>query len=288
MTTMTSKPATARWRGSTAGRAGTPIAWGALARRVGTATAVLTVSLTLLILTWAATSAAFGLPFLFPGPGDVAQAFVSAVENGKLLTAVQASLGRIAAGFAIGCSLGIVLGLVLGASPVLREVASPLVTFFRFVPPLAWFAPALVLFGAGEASMIALIVYTSVFVVAMSTLEGGARVSLDLQRMAGVAGASWWQRLAWVTLPASLPYVFAGMRIAMGNAFMTVVSAEMLGASAGLGVIVNTGMISTRIPDVFVAIAALGILGLAFDRLFVLLINTVGRRFREQAGSAVA
>lgn len=262
--------------------------WKALSRRSAASAGLFGGSLVILIATWALASAAFGMPFLFPGPTDVLDAFTTAIGDGSLLDATLASLTRIVTGFVIGSALGTALGLVLVGSAVAREILSPFITFFRFVPPLAWFAPVLVWFGAGETSMVVLIVYTSVFVVAMNTLEGGTRVPADMQRMAGAAGASWWQRLAWVTLPASVPYIFAGMRVAMGNAFMTVVSAEMLGASTGLGVIVNTGMITTRIPDVFVAIFALGILGLLFDRLFVLLVNTVGRRFRENADTATA
>jgi len=260
----------------------------ALLRRAAVGTAVLGSSLAVLLVVWALAADAFGMPFLFPGPVDVADALGEAVSDGLLLTAVGASLARIAAGFAIGSALGVTLGLVLGLSPVARGLLSPVITFFRFVPPLAWFAPVLVWFGAGESAMVVLIVYTGVFVVALSTLEGTSRIPVDMLRMAGAAGASWWQRLLWVTLPATLPSIFAGMRVAVGTSFMTVVSAEMLGAPEGLGVIVNTGMITTRIPDVFVAILALGLLGLLCDRVFVLLVNTVGRRFREHADAVVA
>lgn len=260
----------------------------ALLRRAAVGTATIASSLVVLLLLWELAADAFGMPFLFPGPLDVAEAIGEAVSDGVLATSVVASLRRILTGFALGSLVGVALGLVLGLSRPARGMLSPIITFFRFVPPLAWFAPVLVWFGAGESAIVVLIFYTGVFVVALNTLEGTSRIPVDMLRMAGAAGASWWQRLLWVTLPATLPSIFAGMRVAVGTSFMTVVSAEMLGAPEGLGVIVNTGMITTRIPDVFVAILALGLLGLLCDRVFVLLINTVGRRFREHADATVA
>jgi ABC-type nitrate/sulfonate/bicarbonate transport system permease component len=253
-----------------------------------TSAGVLVGSLAIVVGLWEWASRAFGIPFLFPGPLAVADAFVENAADGTLAASTGASLVRIAAGFLIGTVGGVVLGLVLGASRIAVGLAAPFVTFFRFVPPLAWFAPVLLWFGAGEASKIVLIVYTSLFVVALNTLEGSSKIPHDLTRMAGVAGATWWQRMLWVTLPASVPFIFAGARVAMGNAFMTVVSAEMLGASAGLGVMVNNGMITANIPDVFTAILMLGTLGLLCDRLFVLAMNKLGRRFRGQQTVDVA
>ncbi|WP_083259629.1 ABC transporter permease [Cellulosimicrobium cellulans] len=253
-------------------------------RRAG----VLLGSLVVLVALWEWGARAYGVPLLFPGPLAVAEAFGENLADGTLGEAVGASLTRIVAGFLVGSLAGVLLGLLLGGSRVAAGLAAPLVTFFRFVPPLAWFGPVLVWFGTGESAKILLIVYTSVFVVALNTIEGTTKVPRDMVRMAGVTGASWWQRMAWVTLPASVPYIAAGARVAMGNAFMTVVSAEMLGASTGLGVMVNNGMTSTNVPDVFSAILVLGALGLLTDRLFVLLVNTVGKRFRGAGDADVA
>jgi NitT/TauT family transport system permease protein len=245
-------------------------------------------SLVVLVAAWEWGSRAYGVPFLFPGPLAVVESLTDNLADGTLAAATGASLWRIVAGFVLGSVAGVVVGLVLGASRVASGMMAPFVTFFRFVPPLAWFGPVLVWFGAGETSKVLLIVYTSLFVVALNTIEGSTKLPHDLTRMAGVAGASWWQRMFWVTLPASVPYIVAGARVALGNAFMTVVSAEMLGASAGLGVMVNNGMTSTNVPDVFTAILVLGVLGLVCDRLFVLAVNTFGRRFRGQQTVDVA
>lgn len=249
---------------------------------------VFLLSLGALLVIWELLASSFGMEFIFPGPLVVTDSFFSAINNGSLAEATLASLGRIFFGFLMGSVIGIALGLLFGSSKIFLGLTAPFVTFFRFVPPLAWFAPALVWFGAGETSKIVLVMYTSIFVVALSTLEAKSGIPDDLQRMASATGISGWNRMLWITLPASVPYIVAGARVAMGNAFMTVVSAEMLGASSGLGVLINNGMITTNIPPVFTAIFVLGVLGFLADRLFVLLINTVGRRYQTAQDGSLA
>lgn len=248
----------------------------------------LVLSLVVVLGAWWLASRLYGLPFLFPGPTDVADRLVGRLADGSLLAAALASLGRILAGFSAGCLVGVVLGVVIASNPVAAGLTAPFVTFFRFVPPLAWFALVLVWFGSGDTSKIVLIMYTSIFVVALNTIAGVSAIPHNTRRMAAATEVSWWQRPYLILLPGAAPYVFAGMRIAIGNAFMTIVGAEMLGASEGLGVILNNGMTTTNVADVFVCIVALGVLGLVVDRLFVLLINTFGRRYQGANSAGVA
>lgn len=245
-------------------------------------------SFTGIIAIWYVASALYGMESLFPGPQTTWKTLVRRLEDGSLMEASVASTARILAGFAIGSILGVALGLLAGFSKIIDGLINPFITFFRFVPPLAWFAPILVWFGTGDTSKIVLIVYTSIFVVAVNTLSGVHHVPVNTRRMAAAAGATPYMEMMWILLPGSVPFIVAGMRVAMGNAFMTVVSAEMLGASEGLGVIINNSMTSTNVPNVFVSIICLGLLGLVFDRIFVLLINTAGKRFQGANSSAVA
>lgn len=237
---------------------------------------------------WYAASALYGMESLFPGPQSTWKTLLKRFGDGSLMEASLASTARILAGFAVGSILGVALGILAGFSKIIDGLINPFITFFRFVPPLAWFAPILVWFGTGDTSKIVLIVYTSIFVVAVNTLAGVHHVPANARRMAAAAGATPYMEMMWILLPGSVPFIVAGMRVAMGNAFMTVVSAEMLGASEGLGVIINNSMTSTNVPNVFVAIICLGLLGLVFDRLFVLLINTAGKRFQGARTADVA
>ena len=207
------------------------------------------------------------------------------LADGTLLHASEVSLARIAVGFAVGSVGGVVLGLAMGRSATARAVLEPYVQFFRFIPPLAWFAPVLLWFGTGESAKVMLIVYTTIFVVTLNTIAGVEAVPRNKIRMAQSFGATSRQLFLLVTLPASAPYIFSGMRIAMGNSFMTVVAAEMLAANQGLGVLINDGLLFLQITTVFAAIIALGILGFATDRLFQFLIRRFGGRFSAGTGA---
>lgn len=236
---------------------------------------------------WHLGAQAYGKPLLVPGPAEVWSALVEGFTRGSLVPAIGASLGRVVAGLAIGVAGGVVLGLLSGSSRILEALFEPFINVFRFIPPLAWFAPVLLWLGTGESSKIVLIVYTSIFVVAVNTAAGVQAVPQNMVRMASTYGAKPWHMLFIVRLPASVPYILAGVRIAMGNAFMTVVTAEMLGARSGLGVIITTGSATTDVRGVFAALITLGVLGLGADRLFVTLLRRYGGRFAARTDAAV-
>lgn len=231
------------------------------------------------LLAWALAADAYASPLLFPGPADVAEQFRAMAADGVLGDSVRASVGRALAGLAIGTVAGVLLGLATGSSRILEALVEPFVNVFRFIPPLAWYAPVLLWLGTGEPAKVSLIVYTTVFVVTVNTAAGVRAVARDKLRMASAMGAGPWQRFWLISLPGSAPFSAAGVRIAIGNAFMTVVTAEMLGAPEGLGVIVTTGMATTNLRSVFVALLVLGTIGLVVDRLFVAFLRRFGRRF---------
>jgi len=228
---------------------------------------------------WQFAAHRFRLLLLFPPPSATFERFVALLLDGSIEKASAVSLLRILAGFLVGSLAGILLGLLLGSSRLARALLEPYVHFFRFVPPLAWFAPVLLWFGIGEKARILLIVYTTVFAVALNAMAGVAAVSRNKIRMARAFGARPFQVFVLITLPASVPYIFTGMRVAMGNSFMTVVAAEMLAAGEGLGYLVNTGVIFLDTTTVFSGVIALGILGFTTDRVFRWLIRRFGGRF---------
>ncbi len=216
---------------------------------------------------------------LFPPPSTTFARLAGLIRDGTLEQAAGVSLARIAAGFIAGSIAGILLGLLLGTSRTARALLEPYVHFLRFIPPLAWFAPVLLWVGTGELAKILLIMYTTVFVVALNTTAGVITIPRSKIRMARALGGRPLQIFFLVTLPASAPYVFTGMRIAMGNSFMTIVAAEMLAANDGLGYLVNSGALFLDTSTVFSGVIALGTLGFATDRFFLFLIGRFGGRF---------
>ena len=240
---------------------------------------IYTFSIVIVIIIWQVAAYRFHLLLLFPPPSTTFKRLFEMLLNGSLEWASLISLRRIMEGFLIGSVAGTGCGLLLGTSRTVRALAEPYVHFFRFVPPLAWFAPVLLWFGTGEAAKVLLIVYTTVFVVTLNAMVGVAAVPRNKLRMARAFGASPSQIFFLVVLPASAPYIFTGMRIAMGNSFMTVVAAEMLAASDGLGYLINSGVLFLDTTTVFSGVIALGALGFAADRAFQWVVRRLGGRF---------
>jgi NitT/TauT family transport system permease protein len=226
------------------------------------------VSLVAVAVVWQVASTRFVVSILFPTPLKTLAAWLAMLREGLLPHHVWVSLGRIAAGFAAGTLAGVPVGLAMGLFRPALVFLDPYVQFFRFVPPIAWIIPAILWFGIGETSKIFLIFYTTVFLVLLNTMAGVAAVPANQLRAARCFGASPRQLFLWVTLPATMPHVLTGMRIAMGNSFAAVVGAEFIAAESGLGWLITESGVWMATDRMFAAMLTLGGLGMLGDRLF--------------------
>ena len=179
-----------------------------------------------------------------------------------------ASSQRILAGFLAGAMLGIPVGLVMGSFPLARKVLEPYTEFLRFIPAVAMITVAVIWFGIGEASKVFLIIYTTVFIVILNTAAGVSAIAPNKLRAAEALGASRAQIFVHVALPATVPYILTGMRLAMANSFTTIVAAELIAANEGLGKMLWDGRMFMLVDDIFVSLVTLGLLGFVVDRLF--------------------
>jgi ABC-type nitrate/sulfonate/bicarbonate transport system permease component len=209
---------------------------------------------------------------LWPGPLTVLSRLIEVARSGALFEDISISLQRILLGFALGSAFGIPIGLAMGNVPLIKRFLESYTEFFRFIPAIALLTVAVLWFGIGETSKVLLITYTTIFMVILNTMAGVLSIPKNKIRAAHCLGASRAQIFRYVSFPATLPHVFTGMRIAMGNAFATIVSAEMLGANKGIGTMMWTARLYMQVDDVFVGLLTLGLLGFATDRLFRLLI----------------
>lgn len=236
-------------------------------------------SLAIGMVAWELAARAFFSPVRLPPLSQVWDRGAEMIADGQLVGHIGASLYRIAAGFAIGSVTGIVLGLGMGAFASVRQLLDPIVNFLRFIPPIAWISPFLIWFGIGELSKVLLITYTVTFMVMLNTLAGVIAIPRNRIRLAQCMGASRLQIFAYVMAPASVAYILTGMRIAMGNAFTTIVTAEMIAAQAGLGYLILVSKNFGGTDLIFLGMITLGVLGLLTDRLFVLAIGRYARRY---------
>jgi NitT/TauT family transport system permease protein len=219
------------------------------------------------LLIWSAASAITS-PFFLPSPLAVGKALVDLTSNGTLPHAVAISYFRILVGWAVGCTVAIPLALVAGRIGVVRQLVEPFFNFFRFVPPIAFLGVAILWFGIGEGSKIAIIIYTSLFTVFMNTMAGVTSVDESPSRAALCLGSSRRQVLWRVVLPATVPAILVGMRVGMGFSFMSVVAAEMIAANEGVGFMIYNARLFLKTANAFAGILSLGAMGLLADYVF--------------------
>jgi len=221
-----------------------------------------------LFLIWHVCSSWIMPSVLFPTPWKVILKAIELAEDGTLWEQASASLGRIAAGFAGGAAIGIPVGLAIGSFPLVRRLLEPYTEFLRFIPATALITVAVIWFGIGETSKIFLIIYTTVFIVIINTAAGVSAVAPNKVRAARSLGADAAQVFFFVALPATVPYILTGMRLAMANSFVTIVAAELVAANNGLGRMIWDSRMYMLVDQIFVALVVLGFLGFTADRLF--------------------
>ena len=221
-----------------------------------------------LFLIWHVASTWLLSSVLFPPPWKVVLKAIELAQDGTLWEQASASLGRIAAGFAGGSLIGIPLGLAIGSFRFVRRLLEPYTEFLRFIPATALITVAVIWFGIGEGSKIFLIIYTTVFIVILNTAAGVSAVAPNKIRAARSLGAGPAQVFFFVALPATVPYILTGMRLAMANSFVTIVAAELVAANNGLGRMIWDSRMYMLVDQIFVALLVLGLLGFTADRLF--------------------
>jgi len=198
----------------------------------------------LLFAWWAVTR--FGLiPDLFlPSPQAVFAKLVAVATDGfvdaTLWQHLAASLGRMLTAFAAAVVTGVPLGLLIGASPVARGIIDPLIELYRPVPPLAYLPLIVIWFGIGELSKVLLIYLAVLAPVVIATAAGVRGVPRDRLNAARALGASRLQLGYAVILPNALPDILTGLRIGLGAGWSTLVAAELVAATRGLGFMIQS------------------------------------------------
>ena len=235
----------------------------------------LVVPLVAIVAVWQlASSIAIVNPVLFPSPAKVLLAAIDMFRSGVLLKDLLVSLRRAAAGFVVGASLGVTLGLLTSRVRLFSIGLSPLFNLLRPIPAIALVPIAVVWFGIGEESKYFVIAYTVFLAVWLNTHHGMEHVPDTYIRAARSLGASRSLEFLQVVVPASAPHIFAGLRFGAALAFLSLVAAELTGASSGIGYRLDEARQYILVDRMFVGLIELGVLGASLDTLFVWL----GRR----------
>lgn len=189
---------------------------------------------------------------------------------------VRASLVRVGSGFAIAAVTGTAMGCLMGWYEPLRLLFEPWVQFIRMVPTLAFIPIVIIFFGIGERPKIGVIALAAFLAITVSVMVGVQNVDRTYIRAARTLGAGTGVMFRRVILPATLPYILVGFRLGLANAWTTVVAAELLGASSGLGYLVQNASTYNDTAEVIIAVICIGIIGLAMDQIMHYLERRLG------------
>jgi taurine transport system permease protein len=204
-------------------------------------------------------------PLSLPSPARVffaaKQMLHTGFEGSTLLGHVMASSRRVGLGFALSVAVGVPLGLTMGMSRIVRNIVTPSFALFRPVPPFAWLAILVVWLGIGEMPKVVIIFVGSVTIIALNTMDGVRRVPEQFKESARTLGASRLQIFEHVLLPAALPQIISGARVALLVAWTAVMAAELVAARAGIGVIILDSSSYLRTDQTFVGIVLIAICG---------------------------
>ncbi|MBS0338647.1 MAG: ABC transporter permease [Proteobacteria bacterium] len=232
---------------------------------------------------WTLLAASGLVPKLFlPSPLAVAEKFADLTQNPFVGFTLQqhllSSFGRFGAGFVLAAVIGVPLGLAMGWFRWLDGVVSPLFDALRFVAPIAWVPFAALWFGTGIGGPI-LIIFSGAFPPCVINAYRGAKyVEPRFIEAARTLGASHWQMITEVLLPASVPSIVAGLRISAGLAWQSLVGAELIVASSGIGYLMVKGQGSISTATVMSGMIAIGLVGFVIDLLLRQLEARIHRR----------
>jgi|SRR3989344_615903 len=210
---------------------------------------------------------------LFPPPTKVFSAFIELLNSGELLLHINSSMWRVLAGLAIGSIFGIIFGLLTGRIKFIDESLSPLFHIFRSFPPVAIIPLVIAWFGIGETAKLFSISFAVFFPVWINSHIGASSISVYYFRAASTLTKSISKKFLKVILPASLPFIIAGIRTGIAIAFIMIFVSELAGSSNGIGYLISVSHLAYRIDKMIVGLLLLGFFGALTDCIFVRLIK---------------
>jgi ABC-type nitrate/sulfonate/bicarbonate transport system permease component len=210
---------------------------------------------------------------LFPPLARIGEEFVELAFGAEGLAQAWVSLYRALGGFALAAAVGVLLGMLMGRSRFVAGLLDPLFSGTYAVPKLALFPIFIFVFGIGSLSKVALIFLECLYPIVIMTYHGARDVNRVLLWSAQNMGASRAAIFRRVVIPAAAPFIFAGFRVALPVAMIVVVITEMISSADGLGYLVIYALSSLRTDQMLAVVIAISLIGLALDRLLVVLRN---------------
>lgn len=204
-----------------------------------------------------------------PPFSEVVTAWLTIAGNGQLWEHVSASLSRALAGLAVAIVASTPLGIAIAWYRPVAEFLNPLLELFRNTAALALLPVFILILGIGETSKVALVIYASSFPILLNTISGVRTVDPLLIKSARSLGLSPIRLFQKVILPAAVPTIFTGLRMAAASSILVLIAAEMVGAKAGLGYLITASQLNFQIPNMYAGIVTIALVGVVFNGILV-------------------
>jgi NitT/TauT family transport system permease protein len=212
-----------------------------------------------------------------PPFSTVVGAVVDLSQSGELWKHVSASLSRALIGFSVAVAVAIPLGIAIAWYRPVSDFLNPILELFRNTAALALLPVFILILGIGEESKVALVIYACTFPILLNTISGVRTVDPLLIKSASSLGLSPIRLFQKVVLPAAVPTIFTGVRMAAASSILVLIAAEMVGAKAGLGYLITASQFNFQIPNMYAGIVAISILGLTINAILVLIERRLSR-----------
>lgn len=206
-------------------------------------------------------------PYTMPSPMGVVNVVVEYVENGLLFESIWVSFIRVLEGFFLALIAAFVLGMGVSLFEWMDIFTDLVVQILRPIPPIAWIPLAILWFGIGESSKVFIIFLGAFFPIFINIVDGVKNIEPRYLELAEVYEIPKWKRIQQIIIPGALPSIMTGIRLGIGNAWVCVVAAEMIGATKGVGYMLSNGRSLSRPDIVILGMLIVGIVGKLMDDL---------------------
>lgn len=208
---------------------------------------------------------------LLPSPQAIAGTFVRKLADHSLLTEIGISVGRVLKGYVCAALAGICLGVMIGLSEHMQRMTKILIQILKPIPPIAWIPLVILWMGIGEASKVFLIFLGGFFVVLLNVIDGIRYIDPKLTEVANAVETPKGKYVFQLVIPAAMPSIFTGLRVALGTSWSCVVAAELVAASSGVGYMISNARNFGQMDVVIIGMISIGIVGKLMDEILKLL-----------------
>lgn len=220
---------------------------------------------------WEVTSRLSVLPeFMFPRLTQVLETLFNGLVNGQFLAAIGKSLSRLLTGFAIAIVLGLIMGYLIWRYKLVEDTLGFLVTALQSIPSIVWFPLAIIWFGLNDISILFIVTIGATWTMTVSATSGFRNVPTLYKRVAKTFGSSGLHFIRTIILPASVPQLISGLRIAWAFSWRALMAGELLGSGGGLGQLLETGRSLGQMDLVISVMIIIAIIGTIMDNVVFL------------------